>query len=46
MTKKKCPHCGRDYVWSSELQKASEQGMKDAGNCVIPDGWYCPVCDY
>ena len=42
---KKC-RCGRRLVFSKELQKAADEGRRDAGNCVIPDGWYCPVCDY
>jgi len=38
--------CGRELVYSQELQDSADRGERDAGNCVIPDGWYCPVCDY
>ena len=43
---KNCIHCKRKLVYSKELQKSAEIGERDAGNCIIPDGWYCPVCDY
>ena len=42
----KCSHCKRKLEYSKELQEAANQGARDAGNCIIPDGWYCPVCDY
>lgn len=45
MGEKKCT-CGRDYVYSALLQVAANKGLRDAGNCVIPDGWYCPVYHY
>jgi hypothetical protein len=44
--KEKCVHCQRELVFSKDLQEMANKGMRDAGNCVIPDGWYCPVCDY
>ena len=43
---KTCIPCGRELKFSKELQKAADKGEKDAGNCFILDGWYCPVCDY
>lgn len=42
----KCLHCGRTLMFSEELQRDADLGKRDAGNCIIPDGWYCPVCDY
>jgi hypothetical protein len=42
----KCVHCGRKLVYSEELQKSADRGERDVGNCIIIDGWYCPVCDY
>lgn len=42
---KKC-RCGRYLKYSEELQKDAEKGQRDAGNCIILDGWYCPVCHY
>jgi len=45
MKLKKCK-CGRELVFSKELQDSADKGERDAGNNVILDGWYCLVCDY
>lgn len=44
--KQKCPRCSRDLEYSEQLAKAAKKGERDAGNNIILDGWYCPVCDY
>jgi len=36
----------KNMVFSKELQKSADNNKRDAGNNIILDGWYCPVCDY
>ena len=42
MNKEICGICGIEKKYNPHL----EIGSKDAGNNLILDKWYCPVCDY
>lgn len=44
---KKCNDCGREEIWSADLQElADKQIPNPLTGCYHFDGYYCPVCDY